>query len=75
MGDHAVALPLYRQALEIRRAALGEGHPDYAVSLINLAVVYRAMGDYAAALPLYRCLGRGHGWRMFGDIGNTLFLG
>ncbi len=54
MGDHAAALPLYRQALEIRRTALGEDHPDYATSLNNLAGLYRAMGDHAAALPLYR---------------------
>ncbi len=54
MGDYAAALPLYRQALEIRRTALGEDHPDYAASLNNLARLYRAMGDHAAALPLYR---------------------
>ncbi len=54
MGDYAAALPLYRQALEIRRTTLGENHPDYANSLNNLAVLYREMGDYAAALPLYR---------------------
>ncbi len=54
MGDHAAALPLYRQALEICRTALGEDHPDYATSLNNLAELYRAMGDHAAALPLYR---------------------
>ncbi len=40
MGDHAAAEPLFRQAAEIRRAALGEGHPDYATSLNNLAVLY-----------------------------------
>ncbi len=40
MGDHAAALPLYRQALEIRRTALGENHPDFATSLNNLAMLY-----------------------------------
>ena len=54
MGDHAAALPLCRQALEIRRTALGENHPDYAGSLNNLALLYHSMGDYAAALPLLR---------------------
>ncbi len=54
MGDYASAEPLFRQALEIRRAALGEGHPDYATSLNNLAGLYHAMGDHAAAVPLYR---------------------
>jgi hypothetical protein len=40
-GDYARAEPLFRQALEILRAALGEAHPDYARSLNNLALVYR----------------------------------
>ena len=34
--------------MEIPKKALGEGHPDYATSLNNLAVLYQAMGDYAA---------------------------
>ena len=38
MGDYAAALPLYRQALEIYRTALGENHADYASNLNNLAV-------------------------------------
>ncbi len=55
MGDHASALPLCRQATGGHSgAALGEGHPDYAGSLHNLAVLYPAMGDYASALPLFR---------------------
>ena len=28
MGDYAKAEPLYRQALEIHKRALGENHPD-----------------------------------------------
>jgi CHAT domain-containing protein len=47
------ALSLARQALAIRRELLGEDHPDYARSLNNLAMLYRAMGDYRQALPLY----------------------
>jgi tetratricopeptide (TPR) repeat protein len=31
MGDHAAALPLYRQALEVRRTALGEDRPHFAL--------------------------------------------
>ena len=42
MGDYARAEPLYRQALEIRKKALGEGHPDYAASLNNLAGLYQS---------------------------------
>ena len=52
MGDHAAALPLYRQALEIRRTALGEDHPDYAASLNNLAGLYAATGRASEAMPL-----------------------
>ena len=53
-GDYARAEPLYRQALEIRKKALGENHPDYATSLNNLAALYQAQGDYARAEPLFR---------------------
>jgi hypothetical protein len=52
MGDHAAALPLLRQALEVRRQALGEAHPDYAASLNNLARLYAALGQPLEALPL-----------------------
>ena len=44
MGDYAKAEPLFRQALEIRKRALGENHPDYASSLNNLAVLYQRHG-------------------------------
>ena len=54
MGNYTAAEPLYRQASDIFRTALGENHPDYARSLNNLAVLYRTMGNYAAAEPLYR---------------------
>jgi tetratricopeptide (TPR) repeat protein/CHAT domain-containing protein len=54
MGDHAAALPLCRQALEVTRAAVGEAHPAFAGSLAHLAELYREMGDHAAALPLFR---------------------
>ncbi len=37
MGDHAAALPLNRQALEIRRAAPGEDHPTCGASMSSLA--------------------------------------
>jgi tetratricopeptide (TPR) repeat protein len=67
-GQYAEAEPLYQRAMEIRRTALGETHPDYATSLNNLAGLYRAMGRHAEAGPLYRrameirhaALGEGH---------------
>ena len=52
MGDYARAEPLFRQALEITKKAVGETTPDYAQSLNNLAALYQAMGDYARAEPL-----------------------
>jgi len=54
MGEYAKAEPLLRQALEIRKKALGEQHPAYATSLNNLALLYRNMGEYAKAEPLFR---------------------
>ncbi|MHC4579805.1 MAG: CHAT domain-containing protein, partial [Planctomycetota bacterium] len=54
MGAYAQAEPLYRQAREILKKALGEEHPDYAHSLNNLAGLYVSMGAYARAEPLYR---------------------
>ena len=57
-GQYAEAEPLYLQAMEIRRTALGERHPDYATSLNNLAGLYDATGRHAEAEPLY-----GRRWR------------
>src|SRR5262245_36644558 len=53
-GDFASAVPLYRQAMEVTRKALGEDHPRFAQSLDNLARMHLEMGGHAAALPLYR---------------------
>jgi CHAT domain-containing protein len=54
MGNYTAAEPLYQQALEIRRTALGETHPDVATCLNNLAVLYCMMGNYGTAEPLCR---------------------
>ena len=67
-GQYAQAEPLLKQATEILRTALGEGHPDYAASLDGLAGLCCATGRYAEAEPLYRralevrraALGEGH---------------
>ena len=51
---YALALPLYQQALDIRKTVLGDGHPYTAISLNNLAGLYESLGDYPQALPLYQ---------------------
>ena len=56
MGAYDRAEPLYRQALEITKKALGEGHPDYATGLNNLAALYQATNRPQQALTT---LGRG----------------
>jgi tetratricopeptide (TPR) repeat protein len=53
-GQYAEAEPLYRRTVEVRRAALGERHPDYAESLNNAAILLGEMGRHAEAEPLYR---------------------
>ena len=39
-GRYAEAEPLYQQALSIRQGSLPKGHPDIALSLNNLALLY-----------------------------------
>ena len=45
---------LYKKALEIKKKVLGEEHPDYAMSLNNLGILYKITGDYKAVEPLYK---------------------
>jgi tetratricopeptide (TPR) repeat protein len=54
MGDYKSAEHYYKQALEIRKKALGEEHPDIASSLNNLGNLYKTIGDYKSAEPLYK---------------------
>ena len=49
---YAMAEPLYEQVLDIRRRVLGDDHPDTAVILNNLALLYRDQGHFAQAEPL-----------------------
>ena len=44
MGRYAEAEPLFREAIEIDKATIGEEHPDYAIRLNNLASLLRDMG-------------------------------
>ncbi len=48
------ALPLAKQALELREKALGPDHELVATSLYNLAGIYVAKVRYADAEPLYK---------------------
>ena len=40
-NQHAEAVPLYLRALAIDQAALGDDHPEVAMDLSNLGIVYR----------------------------------
>src|SRR5947208_1094060 len=46
---YAEAIPLAQQALEIRERLLSPYHQDIAISLNNLAALYRSTGQYAKA--------------------------
>ncbi|TMQ02489.1 MAG: CHAT domain-containing protein, partial [Deltaproteobacteria bacterium] len=52
-GAYPKAEPLYVRALDIREKALGSMHPDIAISLNNLALLYKNQGLYPKAEPLY----------------------
>ena len=51
-GRFPEALPLYAEALRLRRAALGPDHPDTLMSMNNLANFDRELGRYAEAIAL-----------------------
>jgi tetratricopeptide (TPR) repeat protein len=53
-GRYADALPLHRQALRIREAALGPNHPDVATDLNHVGRALSDLGRAAEALPLHR---------------------
>ena len=53
-GDYKSAEQLYKQALEIRKKALGEEHPGVGTSSFNLGVLYYKIGDYKSAEPYYK---------------------
>jgi CHAT domain-containing protein/tetratricopeptide (TPR) repeat protein len=54
MGDYKGAGPYYKQVLEIYKKALGEEHPNFAMSLNNLGLMYSNIGDYKAAELYYK---------------------
>jgi tetratricopeptide (TPR) repeat protein/CHAT domain-containing protein len=53
-GKSREALPLAQRAVAIRGKVLGERHPDYALSLFNLAAQHQALGQWKEAEALYR---------------------
>jgi len=52
-GSYAEAVPLALQALELRENLLGSKHPNVAVSLNNLGLLYASLGEYYKAEKLY----------------------
>jgi len=53
-GRYSEAEPLYKKSLSIRERQLGVNHLAVAVSLNNLAMLYRAQGRYSEVEPLYK---------------------
>jgi CHAT domain-containing protein/Flp pilus assembly protein TadD len=53
MGRYADAQPLFTRALAISETASGPSHPNTAMILNNLAILYESMGRYADAQPLF----------------------
>jgi tetratricopeptide (TPR) repeat protein len=51
-GRYAQALPLAQKALQIRYKDLGPEHPETAISLTTLGLLYQEMGSLDEALPL-----------------------
>jgi Flp pilus assembly protein TadD len=50
-GRYSEAIPLAERALAIREKAVGAEHPDVAITLNNLAMLYDSRGDYIRAEP------------------------
>ncbi|XYI00861.1 tetratricopeptide repeat protein [Sorangium sp. So ce1128] len=53
-GRFDAAISLAERVLALREKALGSEHPDVAMSLNNLALLYDTKGDYAKAEPLHQ---------------------
>ncbi|QPJ66578.1 MAG: tetratricopeptide repeat protein [Candidatus Nitrohelix vancouverensis] len=52
-GSYSKAVPLAVNALEMRKEILGPTHPNVAVSMNNLALLYVSLGRYQQAERLY----------------------
>jgi tetratricopeptide (TPR) repeat protein len=53
-ADYTEAKTYLREALEIRRRVLDDGHPRIAQSVNNLAMAHYRAGEFAEAEPLFR---------------------
>jgi len=53
-GRYATAEELYKRALTIREEALGQSHPDVALTLHNLAYLHTTQGKYDSAEIYYK---------------------
>ncbi len=53
-GRYAEAIPLAERVLAIRKEVLGPDHPDVAVTLNSLALLYQNTSDYSQAESLFR---------------------
>ena len=53
-GKYREGIPVAKEALKVTEETFGSDHPDVAISLNNLAVLYDYQGRYAQAEPLYK---------------------
>jgi CHAT domain-containing protein/tetratricopeptide (TPR) repeat protein len=53
-GQHEEAIKYTTKSANLTSQIKGKQHPDFALSLNNLAELYRSIGDYAAAEPLLK---------------------
>jgi len=51
-GDHAEALPFFKEALVIKEESQGPEHPDVASYLGNIGLIFDVQGRYSEARPL-----------------------
>jgi CHAT domain-containing protein/Flp pilus assembly protein TadD len=52
-GQYSQAIPIAERSLAITEKLLGKEHPLVAISLNNLAILYREQGNYQKAEPLF----------------------
>ena len=53
-GQYTEAVNVAKEVLKVAEDTFGSEHPNVALSLNNLAVLYRAQGKYAEAEPLLK---------------------